>query len=235
MTKRTMYPTHLIYQALGAPEVETEPCGDICVLCGTALQEGIQLKNSVSATFTNFDLLIDRCASHVCKCCYACLKESKLRRMNFIATGQGMAYFKRGEIEKYLFNPPPPPFVFAVTESYKKHNSFKARVNYSQKLFYVQKEDIQILFSPDKYKEIFEAMTRLYRGFSKSAIQTGHYQQNFIKKYGLNGFIEDELIINNERGTQQFALLIYALNMSEEQLKKFKERKAKQEAKEHGM
>ncbi len=226
-----MYPTHLIHQGLGNQKVETEQCKGICAFCGSEISQGVKLKDSVSDTFTNFDLLIDRNASHVCKCCYTCLKESKLRRMNFIATEQGVTYFKRGEIEKLLFNPPQPPFVFAVTESMKKHNSFKARVNFSQKIFYVQKEDTQILFSPNKYKDIFEAMKRLYRSFSKTAIGSGEYQQNFIKKYGLKEFIQDEAIIRNERGSVQFELLRFAMNMSEENLKTFKGRKAKQEAK----
>lgn len=230
-----MYPTHLIYQALGKPLVETKLCKGICAFCGDEIQDGVKLENSVSDTFTNFDLLTDRTASHVCKCCYACLKEPKLRRMNFMVTERGIVYFKRAEIEKLLSNPPPPPFIFAVTESMKKHNSFKARVNYSQKLFYVQKEDAQILFSPTKYKDIFDAMKRLYRSFSKTAIGSGEYQQNFIKKYGLRGFMQDEAIIKNVRGSMQFELMLFAMNMSEENLKKFKERKAKQEAKANGL
>lgn len=236
-----MYPTHLIYRALGNPHVETEQCKGICAFCGTEINEGVLLKNSVSDTFTNFDLLIDRTASHVCKCCYACLKDARLRRMNFIAVGDSdesnahLIIFKRDEIERYLFNPPPVPFVMSVTLTMKKHSSFKARVNYSQKLFYIQKEDEQILFSPNKYKEIHESMKKLYSTFSKTAIQTSDYQQNFIRKYGLQNFMRDEEIIKRERGTQQFNLLVYALNMSEEQLKEFKERKAKQEAKKDGM
>lgn len=230
------YPTYLIYQALGKPHVETEPCNCICAFCGTEIQEGVQLENTISDAFTNFDLLTDRTASHVCAACNACVREPKLRRMNFIAIGDSesnahIVFFKREEIERYIFSPPPVPFVISVTLSMKKHASFKARVNYSQKLFYIQKEDEQILFSPNKYKEIYEAMRRLYHMFSKTAIQSGDYQQNFIKKYGLKEFIRDEGIIKNVRGTQQFNLLIFSLNMSEEQLKKFKERKAKQEAK----
>ncbi len=161
-------------------------------------------------------------ASHVCAACNACVREPKLRRMNFIAIGDSdesnahIIFFKRDEIERYLFNPPSPPFVFAVTENFKKHTSFKARVNLSQKLFYIQKEDEQILFSPAKYREIYEAMARLDSTFSKTAISTGNYQQNFIKKYGLREFMMDENKIKNERGTQQFNLLVYSLNMDEE-------------------
>lgn len=226
------YPTHLIYQALGKPHVETEPCNGICAFCGTDIQEGVRLENTISDAFTNFDLLTDRTASHVCAACNACVREPKLRRMNFIATEQGITYFKRDQIEKLLFNPPVPPFVFAVTESMKKHMSFRAKVNYSQKLFYIQKEDTQILFSPNKYQRYFEAMKRLYRSFSKTAIGSGEFQQNFIKKYGLHEFMQDENIIKIERGSMQFELLLFAMNMSDENLKKMKERIAKKEQKE---
>ncbi len=224
-----MYPTHLIYKALGSPEVKTEQCEGICAFCGTEITEGVLLKESVSETFTNYDLLIDRTASHVCRCCYACLKDARLRRMNFIATPEELIIFKRDQLEHYLFEPPSAPFVFSVTISMKKHASFKARVNFSRKMFYVQKEDEQILFSPAKYREIYDAMKRLYTIFSKSAIQNEYYLPDFIRKYGLQNFVRDEGIIKNERGTQQFNLLIYSLNMSEEQLKKMKERKAKKE------
>lgn len=190
------------------------------------------MQDTVSGTFTNWDLLTDRAASHVCAACNECIKDATLRHINFIATEQGVTFFKRDEIEKYLFNPPAPPFVFCVTESMKKHNSFKARVNSSQKLFYVQKEDEQILFSPGKYRDIFEAMKQLYVVFSKTAIATGEYQMNFITKYGLNNFQRDEGIIKRERGTQQFELLLYAMNMSEELLKKVNERKEKKEKRE---
>lgn len=233
-----MYSTHLIYQALGKPRVETEPCAGHCAFCGDIITEGMKLKESVSDAFTNFDMLVDMNASHVCAACHACLKETKLRRMNFITTKNNIEYFKRDKIEHYLFNPPNSPFVFAITVSMKKHMSFKARVNYSSKLFYVQKEDEQILFSPMKYMDIFAAMKSLYKFHSKTAIGSGEYQQGFIKKQGLKEFIRDENIIKNERGSQQFELMLFAMNMSEENLKKMKERIAKKEQKEnekHGM
>ena len=72
------YPTHLIYQALGKPHVETEPCSGICAFCGTELQEGVKLENTVSEAFTNFDQLVDMTASHVCAACNACVREPKL-------------------------------------------------------------------------------------------------------------------------------------------------------------
>lgn len=207
-----MYPTHLIYQSLEKPQVETEKCAGICAFCGTDIQEGVKLKNSVSDAFTNFDLLTDSNASHVCACCYSCLKETKLRRMNFMATEQGITYFKRDEIEKLLFNLPKTPFVFAVTESMKKHMSFRAKVNYSAKMFYIQKEDVTILFSPSKYKPVFDILNRLYLVFSKREIESGNYFMNRIKLYGLQVFQKDEGIIKEHRGTLQFNLLMYALN-----------------------
>ena len=212
-----MNQTHLIYQALGEPHVETEPCKGICAFCGTEIQEGVKLENTVSDAFTNYDLLTDRTASHVCKCCYACLKDTRLRRLNFIASGSDenkaqIVFFKRNEIEHYLFHIPSIPFVFGCTINYKKHLSFKARVNYSSKLFYVQLEDNTILFSPTKYKPISDTLNRLYLVFSKSEIETGNYFMNHIKQYSSQKFREDESIIKDYRGTLQFDLLMFALN-----------------------
>ena len=73
-----IYPTHLIYQALGKPHVETEPCSGICAFCGTEIREGVKLENTVSEAFTNYDQLVDMTASHVCAACNACVREPKL-------------------------------------------------------------------------------------------------------------------------------------------------------------
>lgn len=213
------YPTHLIYQALGKPHVLSEPCTGICAFCGTEIQEGVRLEKTVSEAFTNYDQLTDHTASHVCSACNACVREPKLRRMNFIAIGDSdesnahIIFFKRDEIEKWLFNPPPAPFVFGCTINYKKHLSFKAKVNCSSKLFYVQFEDNSILFSPSKYKPIFEAINRLHLVFSKSEIESGNYYMNRMRQYGLRAFQNDEGTIKEHRGTLQFNnLLMYALN-----------------------
>ena len=140
-----------------------------------------------------------------------------MRRSQYIATTEGLTYFKRDTIETHLFNPPAPPFVVFVTASYKKHGSFRARVNASQELFYVQFEDRQILFSPNRHRDLFELMKRMYLVFNKThELGKGAYIQKRVVEYGLREWRRDEAILKQHRGSQVFDLLLYALNKPEE-------------------
>jgi len=215
-----MNATELIYTAAGSPMVEIVQTEGICAVCGKEIDEGVPIKKVVSNTFMDWNVLTDMTASHVCKACKWCIKEPKTRRSQYIATKDELTYFKRDDIEKYLFNPPEPPFVFFVTSSYKKHGSFRAQVNHSQKLFYVQFEDRQILFSPNKYKELFGLMTRMYQTFNKlQEIGKGKYIQKRVMEYGLKQWQKDEATLKQYRGSQVFELLLYALNKPEEEKK----------------
>jgi len=216
-----MYPTELIYQAAGSPAVKIEPTNSFCAVCGKEISEGVPTKKVVSSSFTDWNILVDMTASHICKACTWCIKEPKMRRSQYIATEHELIYFKRDDIEKYLFNPPEPPFVFFITSSYKKHGSFRARMNDSQKLFYIQFEDRQILFSPNKYRNLFELMKKMYLVFNKTQeIGKGDYIQKRVFEYGLKQWQQDEAILKQYRGSQVFELLLYALNKPEEAKKK---------------
>jgi hypothetical protein len=141
-----------------------------------------------------------------------------------MATGDRLVFFKRDDIEKYLSDPPEPPFVLFVTASYKKHGSFRAHVNQSRKLFYVQFEDRSILFSPSKYRDLFDLMKRMYATFNKTEeIGKGEYIQRRVQEYGIDAWKRDESIIMLHRGSMVFELLLYALNKPEEALKKIEE------------
>jgi len=209
--------TELIYRAAGSPPIETEPADGICAVCGKEISEGIPIKRVVSSSFTDWNFLADMTASYVCAACTWCIKEPKMRRSQYIATENELLYFKREDIEKYFFEPPEPPFVFFVTSSYKKHGSFRARVNDSRHLFYIQFEDRQILFSPNKYRELFNTMKRMYSVFNKmKEIAKGDYIQKRVMSYGLPNWRADEEILKQYRGSQVFELLLYALNKPEE-------------------
>lgn len=215
-----MNATELIYHAAGSPPVETVPATGICAVCGAEITEGVPIKKVVSSAFTDWNMLADINASHVCKACKWCIKEPKTRRSQYIATENWLEYFKRETIEHWLFFPPCPPFVFFVTSSYKKHGSFRAKVNGSRDLFYIQFEDRQILFSPNKYKELFELMKRMYATFNKTQeIGTGNYIQKRIMEYGIEKWRQDEEVLKKYRGSQVFELLLYALNKPEEETK----------------
>lgn len=211
-----MNATELIYHAACSPDIEVESIGGVCAVCGKTITEGVPIKKVVSSSFTDWNFLADISASHVCAACTWCIKEPKMRRSQYIATENRLVYFKREIIEHWLFFPPHPPFVFFMTSSYKKHGSFRAKVNGSRDLFYIQFEDRQILFSPNKYKELFELMKRMYATFNKTQeIGTGNYIQKRVMEYGIEKWREDEAVLKRYRGSQVFELLLYALNKPE--------------------
>lgn len=209
--------TDLIYHAAGSPIVETVLADGICAVCGKQIRNGVPIKKVVSNAFMDWNTLADMTASHVCAACTWCIKEPKMRRSQYIATENDLIFFKRDDIEKYLFYPPDTSFVLFVTASYKKHGSFRAQVNDSPKLFYIQFEDRQILFSPDKYRKLFGLMKRMYTTFNKmQEIGKGNYIHKRVFEYGLEKWRKDEGILKRYRGSQVFELLLYALNKPEE-------------------
>jgi len=212
-----MNATKLIYQAAGSPPVETVSADGVCAVCGKEISEGIPIKKVVSSAFTDWNMLADMTASYACAACRWCIKEPKMRRSQYIATEAELIFFKRDDIEKYLFAPPQPPFVFFVTSSYKKHGSFRAKVNGSRSLFYIQFEDRQILFSPNKQMGLFELMKKMYQTFNKvQEIGKGNYIQKRVMEYGIEKWRHDEAVLKQYRGSQVFDLLLYALNKPEE-------------------
>lgn len=210
--------TELIYTAAQYPELafELENTSGVCAVCGSEIFEGIPIKKVVSNAFTDWNSLADISSPYVCKACAWCIKEPKMRRSQYIATTKHLIYFKREDIEKYLFTPPQQPFVLFVTASYKKHGSFKAKVNNSTNLFYVQFEDQSVLFSPNKYKNLWDVMNRMYVVFNKTQeIGKGIYIQKRVREYGIEQWKLDEELLARHRSSQQFELLLYALNKPE--------------------
>ena len=213
-----MNPTHLIYHAAHFPPIENvEKVNSRCMVCGCKMKEGTSYKKVVSDAFTNWDLMEDLAGTHVCKACTWCIRNPQLRRSSWIAIKEDILFFKRDLIEKHLFNPPEPPFVFFVTASYKKHGSFRAKVNDSKRQFYVQFEDQRILFSPTRYQDLYDLMNKMYQTFNKTEeIGKGLYIQKRVQAYGVETWRQDEEVLRQFRGSQVFELLCYALNKPEE-------------------
>jgi hypothetical protein len=94
-----------------------------------------------------------------------------MRRSSFITTEEGIDYFKNSELFKKLFAVKLIPFTFCVTYSFKKLNSFRAVLNYSNEEYYIRQEDNLILFKVKECKEVFTLMLKLYmNGFTKKEI-----------------------------------------------------------------
>lgn len=185
-----------------------------CALCGTDVTKVVQIKDVISSNFTNFEYFKYK-TNYLCIDCAKCLKEDKLRKSNFMADEEQIIYFKQNEIEKYIFNIKEhikKPFIFAITRSFKKHNSFKCNINYDYENFYIQEEDKKYLFNVEEMKKLYKILNEAYLHFTKDEMLTGNYRFISVEEYGNDNFLNLENILKQHRGTHQFDLLIYMLN-----------------------
>lgn len=200
-----------------------------CCLCGKEVTICVKNKKILSENFTNYEYMRFK-SDYMCINCAKCIKDDRLRKNNFIADKEKIILFKQNELEKYVFELDKYttiPFVFAITRSFKKHNSFKCNLNYDYKHFYIQEEDKKYLFNVETMKKLYKILDNAYLQFTKDEMLTGNYKFINIDKYGKDRFIKLENILSQHRGTHQFNLLIYMLN-SERRNKYIKIKKEKE-------
>lgn len=201
---------------------ESEP--QKCKVCGQVSSKHFSQKSILSEKFNDYDECKSIKSDRICVFCASCIKNADLRRSCFYADSEKIMFFKKNDIEKLVFDTDlKSPFVFCVTESFKKHNSFKAIVNYSQNKFYIQKENERFVFDRNKMKSIYDVLKRAYFEdlMSKDEILTGKYT-TLIEAPKL---FEYENFFKQHRGNKYFEFLVYILNSEtkNEILKKRKE------------
>lgn len=185
-----------------------------CALCGQKISEAVQIKDVISSNFTNFEYFKYK-TNYLCIDCAKCLKDDELRKNNFIADQNKIILFKQNELEAYIFELEKYigiPFVFAITRSFKKHNSFKCNLNYDYNTFYIQEEDKKYLFDVKRMQKLYKTLNEAYLHFTKDELLTGNYRIISVEEYGNDNFLKLENILKQFRGTHQFNLLIYMLN-----------------------
>ena len=184
----------------------------ICGLCNTYSEKTISSKKIFSGNFTNYEYFKN---DRLCEHCVNLIKNSKsedMRRSSFITTEQGNDYFKNSDLYKKLFQEKQIPFTFCVTYSFKKLNSFRAVLNYSNEEYYIRQEDNLILFKVNECKVVFKLMLNLYfNNFTKSEILKGEYNKVSIQKFGIQNFLNIENELKKSRGKDYFELLTVAL------------------------
>lgn len=204
-----------------------------CKMCGRKTEHGFPAKDYIKDTrFTNFDELKRISSDIICEYCAACMKETKLRRSAYIADEEQLIFLKKNDIENYVFNLKDivkGDFVFCVTESFKKHTSFKAVVNKSTDRFTITHENYKFVFDARKMKKVYDVMNALYLYFSKEELLTGDYNAYYIIEYMKSGhteqeFLQNESVLSAVRGSKAFEFCVYMLN-SERKNEILKERK----------
>lgn len=207
--------TEIIFKACGEPSIETIEVQGYCKVCGKEITEGVKEKDALSGSFTNWGELKRLDSNYVCKACAYCMKNADLRKNSFIADAKHLYLLKKNDLEEYLFNLGKyveGEFVVGITQSFKKHNSFRCKVNTNTKIFYIREEDREYLFDVEKLKPVYEKLNEAYLQFSKDELLTGQYKMISIEQFGLEKFLEYEAIFKQYRGSAQFDLLVYMMN-----------------------
>lgn len=215
-----MINTEIIYRAAGSPAIETIPHDGHCKICGKSITAGIKEKDALSGNFTNWSECKRIDSNFVCEECAWCLKNAELRTNSFIADNSNLYLLKKNDLEEYLFNLDKyvhGEFVVGITFSFKKHNSFRCRVNSNPRRFYIRQEDNEYLFDVDKLKPLYDKLNDAYLQFNKEELSTGQYGMIGIEQFGLNKFREYEGLFKQHRGTAQFELLVYMMNSERRQ------------------
>lgn len=224
--------TEIIYNALNSTNFG-QMKGTCCV-CGKLTRVGFKAKDYIkNARFTNFDILQEPTSQVICENCATCISNADLRRKNFIADKNHIEFLQKNDVENVIFdlkNHVESEFVVCMTQSFKKHNSFKATVNIDASKFVVQLEDDKFTIDTQIHKHLYDVMNEMYLFFSKDEIATGDYNYISLKEFGLDKFNYCENEIKSYRASMVFDFLLYILN-SERRNEAVKERlKAKKEA-----
>lgn len=188
---------------------------DNCFLCGCEITKGIPVKKVISSNFTNFEFCKNINGKYCCKDCAATIKNADLRKNSFVADKDNLYLLKKNDIENYLFDLDKyvkDEFVVGITVSFKKHNSFRCRVNQDTSKYYIRQEDKEFLFDAKEMKYLYDKLNDAYLQFSKDEILSGNYSTIAIEQFGLEKFIEYENLFKKYRKTYQFELLVYILN-----------------------
>lgn len=210
--------------------IELLECADskekICKICGESCTQYFPQKKILSEKFNDYDCCKSVKSDVVCVKCASCIKNAALRRSCFYCDTEKLVFFKKNDIENLVFDlQVKPPFVFCFTESFKKHNSFKAVMNYSTKKYCIQAETERFVFDVQKMKPLYEIIKKAYFDdlLSKNEILTGQYKTLI----SVEKLIEYDNEFKKHRNQKYFYFLVYMLNseIKNEILKKKKEEK----------
>jgi len=236
-----MINTHLIYQAYLKSDKNEDIDGKIkeekwqtpakCCFCGGNTYPVTDLKHAVSGNFTQWDIFAP--GGKICQACFFCFANRQLVFSSFIATRDKLNFLKKDEIEGILFDlkniiPEHNPFVFAVTESYKKHTAPFTSMNTNTLDFVVRFENINIQVK-SHHKTLYQLMRRLYDNFTKNEIETGDFDFKRAKNYGLERLQNDNDWLTVHRGTPIFKFILYVMNppVKSEQIDKNQQKEKK--------
>ena len=226
MHEKLITPQDLIYSAFGRPTFDHHTAEGRCCLCG--IHEGVyDRKRSIKTGFTDFAYLKAPESQAICPACASVFTEPLLKRKSWIVFPDRIEYLPRDVLWTLLFGwrSDETPFAIYITTSWKKHGSFKTRINYSWTKYYVQFEQVGLEFEPALWRAVGQTMELFYSipkqeehkkqpksFFTKDQIRTGVYPQYRVRAFGLKAFEEAEGLLAPVRTQSAFPMLVFALN-----------------------
>jgi CRISPR type IV-associated protein Csf1 len=189
--------------------IEPGPLKGDCWLCGRRNVMGYPRDKIIKPTFTDADLAKAPWSDVVCDACAWALSRRELRNYSIIATENTLLHPSKAELRDALLKPPEPPFLITVAESGQKWLHFKASISYTQKIFTVQFDDLQVRVEPQPFASILEAVERMLAVFSKAEIASGDYQVHRIQEFGMELFESSEEVLRPIRASAVFRLALH--------------------------
>lgn len=183
----------MIYQASGCDNAHDDliqETSERCILCGKELKEGIDQKKIIGTNFSQRDEL--RKGNFICEACANVMKGDlavQLRRSSFLVSDGILFYFKIQEASEMILKRHSTPFVLCITTSYKKHNAFRAVMNYSDEEFIIRWENRTVDFNREEATALYRDVIKLYYGgFTKDEVRIGHFPSHRVRDFGILAF-----------------------------------------------
>lgn len=222
-----MFPTHLIYQAANTPIFDgIEDLSGNCFVCKQFILSGIPIKKALRDCFAGLDSIGDAKGVGYCAACAFTFLEKvvingDIKRFrthsHLVANGKWMPCTKAQKplMREFLLSDHNGPWLAVLAESGQKFLAWRAPVNFGNGPFKVRLEEQNIETNKEELTFLIDLITTLLTaGFSKSAIQSGVYNQNTIKKnYDL--YTQAEPQLKEFRGQSVLDLALY-LSQKEE-------------------
>jgi len=155
-------------------------------------------------------------------------KPTFLRNFSFMATESDLILLKRGDILKWVLNPPEPPFIFAVTYGGKKHIAFKSRIAENREYFIITTDTGDVYVDRLHTRRVVDVIQPWYAiipekaqteiqptWFTKGDILYGCKRNKRIEDYGIEKYMNENKQIEHWRGTPLLRLLVFVLNKRE--------------------
>lgn len=154
-----------------------------CILCGLETSHGH--KAELKDTFTAYDLI--QGGSCICPECWHVYNEQMYRKKAWVVTPSTFTEVKRDGAKELLLNPPEPPFVIYLTQTWKKQGWLNLinRVNMSKTDYTIGLDYDLIEVNTQKLEEYCTLISEiLEKKIMKTELQTGHFKSKSYEKLG---------------------------------------------------